>query len=903
MNVLTPDLLVNTVTAGDQNAQQILTMADGSQLVIYLSQNTDGSGWGIFAQRFTPSGQRLGQETQLNQHAAGNQTQPRAALDGDGNVVLVYTNDGNRDGHGDGVFMARIGADLAPLGPEMQVNSITYTNQTQPDVAVLADGAIAVVWYDDHGAYYREAPTYQARYEVRLRVFEADGVTERVAETSAHARDMASQANPAIIALGDHMLVTWSGSHPTLGDGDGVYARILDANGAEIVATFRVNETTSGNQFGPVAAALSDGRFVIGWSGANAADNDGVTARVFDATGAAISDEITINTDTYSTDRINDIMADEAGGFVVAWHDYGYQNGENYTYGTFMRPVDYVAETGAYAAGDVTRINEATDGHQTGARLTRLADGAIGAVFTSDRGDGSGNATYLRIFGDAGAVAGDAAPVLEALPRAITVLENDGPQLIDPGMAAALSDADSTQFEGGRLVVGYTLTDAPRGVLGVADAGGITRSGDDVAYNGTVIGTVSGDGVDGRQLVIALNAGATVTAVEALVEALSYDITDDAPSEAPLTIFVSLEEASGLASVAQLIEVTIVAQPDLDLPAGPVRVTNTATDGTQSAPDVAMLYQGDGPLDPAATPRGYVTVWVDENGTDGDGYGVYGQRYDADGARIGDAFLVNEATARSQYQPSVTGLSDGGFVVAYYSDRTATGEYRDVMMRRFDADGVASPAVNLTYAGFGSQTELNPDVTALAGGGWVVTWQSSLGTDNVHAQIFDASGASDGPFQVNIAAVAAQAGIRAAQTNGGDIVFVWHAETSGAEGDGDGWGVFSRRFGADGSPDAAGEVQVNSYSANNQSGPLIAALAGGGHVVAWHSDLQDGSGYGVYAQRYDASGAPEGAEFRVNQPTDDNQYLNAVVALADGGFAIGYDDRGWRDGTDDEVWI
>ena len=38
----------------------------------------------------------------------------------------------------------------------------------------------------------------------------------------------------------------------------------------------------------------------------------------------------------------------------------------------------------------------------------------------------------------------------------------------------------------------------------------------------------------------------------------------------------------------------------------------------------------------------------------------------------------------------------------------------------------------------------------------------------------------------------------------------------------------------------------------------------GDFVIAWMSYLQDGSGHGVYAQRYNASGVPQGPEFRVN---------------------------------------
>ena len=47
----------------------------------------------------------------------------------------------------------------------------------------------------------------------------------------------------------------------------------------------------------------------------------------------------------------------------------------------------------------------------------------------------------------------------------------------------------------------------------------------------------------------------------------------------------------------------------------------------------------------------------------------------------------------------------------------------------------------------------------------------------------------------------------------------------------------------------------------------MTALSDGGFVVTWTSDGQDGSGYGVYGQRYSSTGAAVGSEFQVNTAT------------------------------------
>ena len=55
------------------------------------------------------------------------------------------------------------------------------------------------------------------------------------------------------------------------------------------------------------------------------------------------------------------------------------------------------------------------------------------------------------------------------------------------------------------------------------------------------------------------------------------------------------------------------------------------------------------------------------------------------------------------------------------------------------------------------------------------------------------------------------------------------------------------------------EFRVNTYTSNDQLYSSVTALADGGFVVTWSSYGQDGSGYGIYGQRYAADGTPVGA--------------------------------------------
>jgi hypothetical protein len=78
----------------------------------------------------------------------------------------------------------------------------------------------------------------------------------------------------------------------------------------------------------------------------------------------------------------------------------------------------------------------------------------------------------------------------------------------------------------------------------------------------------------------------------------------------------------------------------------------------------------------------------------------------------------------------------------------------------------------------------------------------------------------------------------------GDFVIAW-----GGAGIGDDSGTFADRYDAAGVPQGA-EFQVNTFTNNGQGVPSVAMNWAGNFVIAWSSFVQDGSSSGVYAQRY-----------------------------------------------------
>src|SRR5215468_10498599 len=83
---------------------------------------------------------------------------------------------------------------------------------------------------------------------------------------------------------------------------------------------------------------------------------------------------------------------------------------------------------------------------------------------------------------------------------------------------------------------------------------------------------------------------------------------------------------------------------------------------------------------------------------------------------------------------------------------------------------------------------------------------------------------------------------------------------------------------------AGTEFQVNTYTTGYQNGAAVCAGAAGSFVVVWQSYDQDGSGLGVFGQRYASGGGPLGTEFQINTYTALDQRFPDVCCDPDGDF-------------------
>jgi len=318
---------------------------------------------------------------------------------------------------------------------------------------------------------------------------------------------------------------------------------------------------------------------------------------------------------------------------------------------------------------------------------------------------------------------------------------------------------------------------------------------------------------------------------------------------------------------------------------------NTYVENYQSRPSITGLTGG-----------GFIVAWNSKD-QDGSSWGVYGQCYNENGDKLGAEFQVNTYTAGTQWESSVASLQDGGFIVIWDSNQR-DGSDLGVYGQRYDENGrkVSSEFQVNTYT---KGKQYSGSVAGLAGGGFIVTWHSCYrqhsSAFDVYGQHYDKNGNRVGSeFLVNTYTKDNQSHPSVTGLEDGGFIVIWNSDQRRVSGSDE--TVYGQRYDAN-SRKVGSEFQVNTYTKGSKDYAeyaSVAGLAGGGFIVTWQSYGQDGSGYGIYGQRYDTHGAKIDEEFRINTHTQDHQKYPSVSSLPNAQFVVTWESKGQDNDYDRE---
>src|SRR5688572_24651372 len=242
---------VNTFTTNAQDTPAVAADADGDFVVVWQGSGT-GDGNGIFAQVYNKAGVAQNIEFRVNGTTTNVQSDPSVAMDADGDFVVAWESTG-QDGSSGGIFAKRFNAAGVPEAGEFQVNTFTTNGQEDPSVAIDPSG---------------------------------------------------------------NFVVTWMSFGQQSGGTRGIYAKRFNAAGVALSGDLHVNTITTDNHRTPAIAMDDDGDFVIVWR----SDASGVNAQRYNSIGAKVAGEFNVNNSSTTDGNLPSVAMDAVGDFVVIWN-------------------------------------------------------------------------------------------------------------------------------------------------------------------------------------------------------------------------------------------------------------------------------------------------------------------------------------------------------------------------------------------------------------------------------------------------------------------------------------------------------------------------------------------------------------------------------------------------------
>ena len=327
---------VNEQGVGDQRNPKLALLKNGGAVFVWQGGTTVPR---IYARFLKPDGTFATGDVLVNTYLQGDQIDPVVAGLSDGNAVVVWSSFG-QDGDLYGVFAQRFSGTGQKIGPEIQVNQLTQNNQRTAAVAAFSSGGFLVAWIGEKfkGTAFATGPSGLPEpdgsggvllydVDVNARLYNAGGEPtsdEFKVNTSSNLC-----ANPVVtVGSDDRLLVAWTGktnqvtlnARPT--DSWDIFGRVFSPDHSPQGPDFRINTYTYGDQFRPQAASLGLSRFVLWTSLAQDGSREGVFGQLLSATGDPIGSEFRVNTTTVSQQIFPAVTSDGDRRFLAVWSSF-----------------------------------------------------------------------------------------------------------------------------------------------------------------------------------------------------------------------------------------------------------------------------------------------------------------------------------------------------------------------------------------------------------------------------------------------------------------------------------------------------------------------------------------------------------------------------------------------------
>lgn len=295
----------------DQLAPAIDQVENGNWAVAWQDDAEDDGIYQIYTRGFDSDGNERFPKQRVNTVGINSvdATNPAMAMAPDGSFVIVWQS-GQK-----AIKMRTFRPDGTVLGGfELPVVNVTGNGQVlNPDVAMDDYGNFVITWADDDDG--------NGLFQVKAIGFRSNLSSWFTAKTI-NTNSSGQQQKPkiAMAGNGDHV-ITWQDDKDGTWD---VNVRGFNADGTEKFPQMPAQDDPTGEQRAPDIAMNDDGQFVIVWEDDTDLNNAyQVRAHAFQANGANLFGDITVNKDAAGNQLSPSVDMDSNGHWYCVWEDSG----------------------------------------------------------------------------------------------------------------------------------------------------------------------------------------------------------------------------------------------------------------------------------------------------------------------------------------------------------------------------------------------------------------------------------------------------------------------------------------------------------------------------------------------------------------------------------------------------
>jgi len=818
-------------------------------LILAWEDLRSGTSLDILARLFDPAGAPLSDTIPVCE-ASGHQVSPALALDSSDNIFILWQD--ARAGDGD-IYGRKLTSAGVPAGSEFVVCNAA-DDQCRPALCAGPSGKMLAAWDDFRSSKH---------YAVRTQLLNADGTPDGAENIiSSFPTD---QMAPALCPVANGFaLVYQNQSNLTGADIEGA----LLVNSGAFSAPFAVCNAPY-NQSSPVMATAPGGGFCVAWEDRRGGADFDIHARRFDGKGAPEGPDMAVC--FAGGDQRNPSLSVRSNGDVLAaWEDERAGNADVY-----LKRFD--------ASWNPVGTEVAASAEKRDQDSPAVAFDAGGSFFVAwaDWRDGLPN-VRLQKYGNPRFVYSSGGLVSARILSPASTFGSVGLCVTLPRVARAptsttgyrldiLDGTEDVLLQSG-LLPGQHINVNPREHPFIRLSIRMWTLDENITpvLHKWWVGTGIQDDLDipngGTHTSTRLAKGGVVLEPERTLVTLTNDVAVKGGTTNSYQVQVAkfqdgTESYVGVWQEGAGAAASILARK-FGRDGSPLTPDLTVCDapGQQETPGVAVDQNGQ-----------IVVVWADNR--TGNGFDIYGRRFDAGGGAQGSEFLVC-GTAADERMPRVATDLENNFIVVWVDYSKV---YMLLYMRKYGPDGTPKGLpVEVSVTQF---SLMEPVIATNSQNRIILAWSDFRnGNYDIYSTIFRPDCT---PLTINgeikVCVKTGEQWSAAISVDRDDNFLVAWEDTANIAGN----DIFAKKFNSTGAP-ISGEISIVT-SAFDQGDPAIAFDSSGNFFAAWHTY---GDAFDIKGRYFDGSGDPLGAELMIcnvkniaGEPADQ---LHAVMACGPG---------------------